>query len=346
MEMTEGLAPFGNFRTWYRVCGNSATGLAPLMVVHGGPGLTHDYVEEFAELTSVGRTAVLYDQVGNGRSTRLTGNEPRSWTIQLFVDELANLIRHLGIERRHCVLGQSLGAGVAAEYASGGPSGLSALVLANGYASMRLFLAGSLRLRRELPLEVQDTLRRHELSGTTAAGEYQAAFGHFFARHICRVPMSTGLKRSLSAFASDQTVYRNMYGPSLFLLEGALRDWSMTDRLGRIAPPTLVYRGAYDESVAEAVQPFLARGMSDACARFPGRHRRALRIANCDEGMAGAHPGVCSSRRRPISCSVFQPGQVPHGFELDASINALVWLTPSFCGFGDGIVTSPRREPC
>lgn len=259
MQPVEGFARFGSFETWYRVLGELSTKRPPLVVVHGGPGLTHDYVEEFAELADGERAVVLYDQIGNGRSTHLPGKGREFWAVSRFADEIADLVRHLKIEHRHVVLGQSFGAAIAAEYACRKPSGLNALVLANGYASMPLFISGLLRLRRALPEDVQATLARHEQARTTANPEYQQALAVFFARHVCRLPPSPGLIRSLEALEREPTVFAAMYGPSLFMLEGTLKDWSVVDKLGEIRVPTLVYRGAFDESVAEAVAPFLER---------------------------------------------------------------------------------------
>lgn len=78
MLVTEGKAPFRDYETWYRVTGDLGSGLAPLIVAHGGPGCTHDYVESFAALADVGRAVIHYDQIGNGRSTRLPEKAPGS----------------------------------------------------------------------------------------------------------------------------------------------------------------------------------------------------------------------------------------------------------------------------
>ncbi|MGZ4596740.1 MAG: alpha/beta fold hydrolase, partial [Actinomycetes bacterium] len=67
----EGYADFDGSQTWYRIDGDlhGADGPAPLVVLHGGPGATHDYLTPLAELARDGRAVVLYDQLGNGRST-------------------------------------------------------------------------------------------------------------------------------------------------------------------------------------------------------------------------------------------------------------------------------------
>ena len=81
---------------------------APVILCHGGPGATHDYIAPIAEqLQSTGQASVLYDQLGNGRSDHLPDADPSLWTVDLFERELAALADHLGIAERYHVIGQS-----------------------------------------------------------------------------------------------------------------------------------------------------------------------------------------------------------------------------------------------
>ena len=141
---TEGYAGFEGSQTWYRVHGGLPAppdGPAPLVVLHGGPGATHDYLTPLAELSGHGRAVVLYDQLGNGSSTHYPERGADFWTVELFVRELANLIDHLGIGDRYHVLGQSWGGFLAQEHALTQPAGLQSLVLSNTAASFPDFVA-------------------------------------------------------------------------------------------------------------------------------------------------------------------------------------------------------------
>src|ERR1039457_2686732 len=97
--MSEGVLEWEAGRTWYRVEGDLGTGgLAPLVVLHGGPGAAHDYLEPVADLATVnGRPCVLYDQIGCGRSQHLPEAPVDFWSVGLFRRELAALIEPLGI---------------------------------------------------------------------------------------------------------------------------------------------------------------------------------------------------------------------------------------------------------
>lgn len=248
--------------TWWRVTGDlaatRAAGRAPLVVLHGGPGVPHDYTLRIARIAEQGRAVVHYDQLGCGNSTHLPDRGADFWTVQLFLDELDALLAGLGIADDYTLLGQSWGGMLAAEHAVRRPAGLRALVIANSPASMALWLAEANRLRGELPGDVQDTLLRHEQAGTTDSDEYLEAEKVFYDRHVCRVvPNPPEVVASFAKLAEDPTVYHAMNGPSEFHVIGTMKDWSVVDRLDRVVAPTLVLNGRYDEATDVCVQPFV-----------------------------------------------------------------------------------------
>ncbi|MGY2365243.1 proline iminopeptidase-family hydrolase [Pseudomonas azotoformans] len=262
MQVREGYADFRGHRTWFRVTGDLDSGRLPLIVAHGGPGCTHDYVDSFKDLAATGRAVVHYDQIGNGRSTHLPDAPSEYWAVDLFLAELNNLIAHLGI-RDYALLGQSWGGILGAEHAVRQPAGLKALIIANSPASMALWSEAANELRQALPAEVQATLQRHEDAGTTDSAEYRAASDVFYARHVCRVqPMPAEVARTFAAIDADPTVYHAMNGPTEFHVIGSMRDWTIIDRLSRIQVPTLLISGRYDEATPATVQPF-ADGIAD-----------------------------------------------------------------------------------
>ena len=257
MTVVEDYAPFGDYRTWYRITGDLDAGKPPLIALHGGPGCTHDYIDSFKDIADSGRAVVHYDQIGNGRSTHLPEKGADFWTVDLFIDELDNLIDHLGVREAYCVIGQSWGGMLGAEFAVRRPEGLRALVIANSPASMELWVSEANRLRRDLPDDVQRTLTAHEVAGTTDTQAYQDAVAVFYARHVCRIqPLPEEVARTFAAIDADPTVYHTMNGPSEFHVIGTLRPWSIIDRVSAIAVPTLLISGAFDEATPAAVQPY------------------------------------------------------------------------------------------
>ncbi|MFO1038173.1 MAG: proline iminopeptidase-family hydrolase [Geminicoccaceae bacterium] len=259
VEIREGLAPFGEYRTWYRITGDLHSGKAPLVALHGGPGCTHDYLDRLQAIADTGRAVVHYDQLGNGGSTHLRDKGADFWTVELFLSELANLTAHLGIAGNYHVLGQSWGGMLGAEHAVTRPPGLRSLVVANSPASMELWLSEANRLREKLPPEVQATLLRHEAAGTTDTAEYKAAVRVFYDRHLCRVPWPPEMERTFAAMEEDPTVYMTMNGPSEFHVIGTIKTWSIIDRLDRIDVPVLLISGRHDEATPATVQPYADR---------------------------------------------------------------------------------------
>jgi L-proline amide hydrolase len=257
MQMTEGRAKFGPYETWYRVTGDLTTSKAPIFLLHGGPGAAHNYIDAYKLLAGDGRAVIHYDQLGCGNSTLLPDKGGDFWTPQLFVDELENLIDHLGQRAGFHVLGQSWGGMLGAEYGVRRPYGLKSLTIANSPASMALWTSEAMRQRSEMPPEIQDALNRHEAAGTYGDPEYQKATMWVYERHVCRVvPFPAEVTATFDQVARNPTVYNVMNGPNEFFVIGTLKHWDIIPELPRINVPTLVISGRYDEATPACVQPY------------------------------------------------------------------------------------------
>jgi L-proline amide hydrolase len=246
--------------TWYRVEGDlGQNDKAPLVLLHGGPGAAHDYLESVADLAdTASRPCVLYDQIGCGRSQHLPDAPADFWSVELFRRELTALLEHLAISDRYHVLGQSWGGMLGMEHAVEHPPGLRSLVVADSPASIELWVQEANRLRSSLPADVQETLIRHERAGTTDDPEYEQAVMVFYERHLCRiVPFPDSLQRTFAQMNEDPTVYHTMNGPSEFHVIGKLRNWDITPRLGDVHVPVLVISGEHDEATPAVVRPLV-----------------------------------------------------------------------------------------
>ncbi|MCU1635472.1 MAG: alpha/beta hydrolase [Cryobacterium sp.] len=264
--------PFREWETWVRITtpAHPREGALPLVVVHGGPGMAHNYLRNLEAFAEDGRTVIHYDQLGCGRSTHLPEAPPEFWTPQLFVDEFENLIAHLGLTRYH-LLGQSWGGMLGAEIATRQPDGMQSLSICNSPASMQLWVEGAAELRATLPPEVEATLSAHEAAGTTDDPEYRRATAVFYERHVCKVvPTPEDFRRSEEQMEADPTVYHTMNGPNEFHVIGTLREWSIIDRLDTIDAPTLVVAGEDDEATPATWRPFVDRIPGATSHVFPG----------------------------------------------------------------------------
>jgi len=155
---------------------------------------------------------IFYDQIGNGRSSFLPHKDMSFWTIDLFIDELENLLRHLGVDSCFNLVGHSWGVPLACEFAiRRQPKGLRRAVLQNGWTYGEIRTAETALVRKKLPEDIQETLRKGEAAGEYATPEYLAANTVFFEQFACRVkPWPEDFKRTLEYGAKDDSVLRAM----------------------------------------------------------------------------------------------------------------------------------------
>lgn len=262
VPIREGFITFHGYKTWYRIVGErEETGKHPLLCLHGGPGMAHDYLEPLEQVAQAGRQVIFYDQLGCGNSDH--PHNPSTWTVKLFVEEVREVRKALGLGEIH-LLGQSWGGFLAQEYMLTKPSGVKSLTLANSAGSTRQWIAEANRLRTKLPLEIQQTLKKHEDEGTTDDPAYLSATDVYYRRHLCRLdPWPACLNRTLEQLGRDPEVYHAMWGPTEFHCTGILKNWDIEGRLDEIDLPTLILSGRHDESTP-AINEVLQRGIQNS----------------------------------------------------------------------------------
>ncbi len=104
MKITEGYMPYLEYKTYYRIVGECTGNKKPLVLLHGGPGSTHNYFEVLDKVAEDGRAVIMYDQLGCGLSS--TPSRPDLWNAKTWIEELIQLRKHLGLDEIH-LLGQS-----------------------------------------------------------------------------------------------------------------------------------------------------------------------------------------------------------------------------------------------
>lgn len=240
--MTERMITLANgHAVWTRTVGGGS-GL-PLLLLHGGPGAGHDYLEPLEALASE-RAVIFYDQLGCGHSDRPGARA--LWTIERFADEVAEVRAALGLGRCH-VLGQSWGGWLGIEYLLRRPEGLASVVLASTSASIPQFTAECRRLMGRLPPEMRDAIERHGARGELDHPAYRAAADAFYSRHVCRLPNWPDCMMRTVANLDGNPVYETINGPNEFTVIGNLRYWDRREALGGIEVPVLVTCGRHDE---------------------------------------------------------------------------------------------------
>ncbi len=245
----EGFIPFCSHQIWYRIIKpkREEFGKLPLLCLHGGPGVPHDYLEPLEAVAETGRSVIFYDQLGCGNSDR--PNDPNLYSIDLFKKELVTVRKALNLEQIH-LFGQSWGGCLALEHALSQATGLVSLILASTPASVQQFATEAYGLMNDLPAEVQQIIRKHEAEGTTQSPEYKKAMELFNYSFLCRLdPWPSCLTK---AYSKVGTEFRGI---------GKIIDWNIENRLFEIVAPTLLLSGFYDE-VTPACVGIVNKGIS------------------------------------------------------------------------------------
>lgn len=252
-------------RLYVRVNGNPAGSKPPLLLIHGGPGGTHDGLMEALPLADE-RAVVLYDQLGSGRSDRIASP---TRPVAGFVDEVEAIRSALGIARWH-VLGHSWGGTVALEYGARRPAGLAGLVLASPLISTRSWIADANALRRQLPDAAQADLATCD--ATPAADRCEAGTRAFYDAYNGRErPSDALIAYQRGGRGGFKAMYEAMWGSSEFVATGTLRDYDGEPLLAKLdGPRTLFLGGQWDEARPSTLAGFAGRVPGSEYATIPG----------------------------------------------------------------------------
>ena len=154
-KKTEGFVPVKGGKIWYKKVGEGKG--IPLIVVNGGPGAAHDYMEPIEDLAK-NRPVIFYDQLGCGNSDWPTNKS--LWTVNRFTSEIDALTKKLKLKRYH-LLGHSWGPVIAVSHALKRPKGLVSLILSDTYLSTSRWQKDSDRLKA-----AHDVLRAYKIHPT------------------------------------------------------------------------------------------------------------------------------------------------------------------------------------
>lgn len=256
MKTTEGYMPFMGYQTYYRVVGECTGNKKPLLLLHGGPGSTHNYFEVLDCLAESGRAVVSYDQLGCGHSY-LDGH-PELWTLDTWTRELEALREHLQLDQLH-ILGQSWGGMLLISYLiDQKPAGVQSAILSSTLPSSKLWSDEQHRMIRYMPAEEQQAIAQAEASGCYDDPAYLAANEHFMQLHCAGEVTADSpecLRRPKRAGAE---AYLHGWGPNEYTPTGSLGGFEYTERLGEIDVPCLIMSGTED-----LCTPIVAKTMFD-----------------------------------------------------------------------------------
>ena len=239
--------PKGPFRVWTKRVGNNPR--IKVLLLHGGPGMTHEYFEAFdSYLPRAGIEYYYYDQLGSAYSDQ--PDEPSLWELPRFVEEVEQVRKALKLDASNFYLfGHSWGGMLALEYALKYQQNLKALIISNMVPSIPAYS----RYAQNVLMPAMDQKALAEIKALEAAGKFddpryeQLLMQNFYIYHVLRMPAEQWpdpLMRAINKI--NKKIYVPMQGPSELGTSGKLVKWDRTAQLPSITVPTLAVGARYD----------------------------------------------------------------------------------------------------
>lgn len=245
--------PFREYQTYVRIVKEDDQDSVPILLLHGGPGSTHNYFEVLDPLAKQ-RPVISYDQVGCGNS--YVDHHPQLWTLSTWMEELDNVIKSLHLTRFH-LLGQSWGGMLALAYALQQPQGLQSLILSSTLSSSQLWGREQHRMLKYMTKEEQDAITKAEETGNWQDEMAQKAIARYMKLHCADIKDNDPecLRREKR---SGTESYMTAWGPNELTPQGTLKNFDVTDKLCEIKVPCLIISGTDD-----LCTPLIAKTMYD-----------------------------------------------------------------------------------
>lgn len=237
----------------------------PLVILHGGPGASHDYFLPYLLPLARHNRLVFIDERGSGKSEKL--EDAKRYTVETMVEDVEAVRLALGLGKIN-VLGHSFGGVLAQAYALKYQANLSHLVLCSTFHSTKALNEVFRQMKAKMPAELRSRIEAMEAEGLYGHGkDYEqgrytsdymiAAWGEgYFPYLYLNRPDPNFDPAQMGSTAWD--LYREMWGSDgEFVVDGNLVSVEYADRLGTLKVPTLVTVGDHDEC-----DPSLSRTMN------------------------------------------------------------------------------------
>jgi proline iminopeptidase len=239
--------PRGTFKVWTKRTGNNPT--IKVLLLHGGPGATHEYLEAFdSYFPGAGIEYYYYDQLGSFFSEKPKHDD--LWEVPRFVEEIEQVRQALQLDKSNFFLfGQSGGGLFAIEYALKYQQHLRGLIISNMMASIPAYNDYA----KKVLMPAMDAKALAEIQEIEAKKDFnnprymQLLVPHFYEHHILRMPSAEWPEPAQRSFAHmNQDIYVQMQGPSEMGAGGKILHWDRTADLEKIAPPALIIGAKHD----------------------------------------------------------------------------------------------------
>ncbi len=276
MKEKELFVPFKGYQTYVKIV-NPEGKRNPLVLLHGGPGSTHNSMELISPIAEMqDRPFIYYDQIGCGLSSK-PDDHPELYNKDFWIEELENLLTYLDIHSFH-LLGHSWGGMLLQLFMlQTKRKDVLSITLSSTLSSAKLWREETHRLIKKMSQEDQGIIAKSESSGDYLSPEFLSTLDKY-------------MRMTVSDFSSDDSslpeclrrkkirgdvAYLTAWGPSEFTPLGNLRDYETTPFLKNIDVPAFVCYGSLDESTKkqnELMYDSLGSKKKKILAFTPARH--------------------------------------------------------------------------
>jgi len=227
----------------------------PLMIVHGGPGASHDYFLPYLTPLARHNRLIFIDERGSGQSERL--EDSTQYTVENMVEDAETVRQALHLSKMS-LLGHSYGGVLAQAYALKYQGHLSHLILCSTFPSTSQMNEVFKKMRAKMSPELENRIDKMEKEGLFGHGkpyeqsrytnEYMiAAWGEGYFPYVYQRRPDPNYDPVASGNMSWR-LYREMWGSDgEFVIDGNLKSVEYADKLSSIKVPTLITCGDHDE---------------------------------------------------------------------------------------------------
>jgi proline iminopeptidase len=241
----------------------------PLVIVHGGPGASHDYFLPYLVPLARHNRLIFIDERGSGKSEKL--EDVSKYTVENMVEDVEAVRKALGLGKIS-LLGHSYGGVLAQAYALKYQKNLTHLILCSTFPSTKQMNEVFVKMKEKMPAELRERIDKLEKEGLYGHGkEYEqnrytndymiAAWGDGYFPYLYQRNPDPNYDPVANGIMSWD-LYKEMWGPDgEFIIDGNLKSVEYVDKLSAIKVPTLVNCGDNDECA-----PWLAKEMNEKIA--------------------------------------------------------------------------------
>ena len=233
------------YHLWTRTVGH---GDIKLLCLHGGPGGTHEYWENFGdELADLGVQVSMYDQLGSFYSDQPDYSDPqiaaKYLTYDYFLEEVEEVRQKLGLDNFY-LIGQSWGGLLVQMYAVKYCQHLKGAIISSMVDEIDEYVTNVNQCRLQtLGADKVRYMQKIEQENNLDDPTYQSYVDILNAEYVDR-KQPEAIRHLVSTMATD--VYNVFQGDNEFVITGKLKDWHFRQHLHEIKVPTLLTFGEHE----------------------------------------------------------------------------------------------------